>query len=128
MRGRVLTHARNCGFMGRKGALLVLAVMTSSLALARSEAAFQMLHEFFPSEGVGSFPECRLVQGNDGAFYGTMRVGGSYSCGTIFKYGPGSGLTNLLSFNGTNGCCPRGGLTFGSDGNFYGVTFYGGSN
>jgi uncharacterized repeat protein (TIGR03803 family) len=33
----------------------------------------------------------------------------------------------LFSFNGTNGSCPYAGLTQGTDGNFYGTTYSGGS-
>ena len=37
-------------------------------------------------------------------------------------------LTNLVSFNGTNGASPRAGLIQTADGNFYGTTYNGGSN
>ena len=37
-------------------------------------------------------------------------------------------LTTLVSFNGTNGSDPEGGLVQGSDGNLYGTTFSGGEN
>jgi uncharacterized repeat protein (TIGR03803 family) len=41
---------------------------------------------------------------------------------------PAGVLTTLVSFNGTNGINPQGGLVQGNDGNFYGVTEYGGTN
>ena len=40
---------------------------------------------------------------------------------------PAGVLTTLVSFGGTNGGGPLAGLTQGSDGNFYGTTFGGGT-
>jgi len=34
----------------------------------------------------------------------------------------GGGLTNLFSFDGTNGAGPAGGVTRGRDDNYYGLT------
>jgi uncharacterized repeat protein (TIGR03803 family) len=36
----------------------------------------------------GSFPNCSLVQGSDGNFYGNTYSGGTSSFGTVFKYTP----------------------------------------
>jgi len=72
-------------------------------------------------------PSSRLVQGNDGNLYGTTAKGGSRDAGTVFKVTPDGALSELVSFNGTNGGWPSGGLLLGPDGNFYGTTRYGGS-
>jgi uncharacterized repeat protein (TIGR03803 family) len=70
-----------------------------------------------------------LVQGYDGNFYGTTRGGGTNGgYGTVFRISPAGNLTNLFSFNGTNGNSPLAALFLGSDGNFYGTTFQGGTS
>jgi large repetitive protein len=71
-----------------------------------------------------------LVQGLDGNFYGTTGVGGSFDDGTIFKVTPSGALTTIYNFTGgSDGAGPYSGagLTLGSDGNFYGSTYAGGS-
>jgi uncharacterized repeat protein (TIGR03803 family) len=79
----------------------------------------------------GSSPYGVLVQGSDGNLYGTAQAGGTNSYGTVFKISTSGTLTTLYSFTGalpesTNGFTPFGGLVQGSDGNFYGTTYYGG--
>jgi uncharacterized repeat protein (TIGR03803 family) len=73
-----------------------------------------------------------LVQGTDGNFYGTTSFGGANTKGTIFKITPSGKLTSLYSFcaqtNCTDGDFPSTGLLQGSDGNFYGVTYIGGTD
>ena len=49
-------------------------------------------------------------------------------CGTVFKITPSGALTSLYSFGGPNGSEPIAGLIQGTDGNFYGTTFDGGTN
>jgi uncharacterized repeat protein (TIGR03803 family) len=56
----------------------------------------------------GAQPTAGLVQGSDGSFYGTTRRGGaSGNWGTVFKITTDGALTNLVSFDGTNGLIPR---------------------
>jgi uncharacterized repeat protein (TIGR03803 family) len=79
-----------------------------------------------------------LVQGADGNFYGTTSGGGAVGvcpnlgtpyleCGTIFKITPSGTLTTLHSFDSTDGV-EGNGLIQGTDGNFYGVTTFGGNS
>jgi len=74
----------------------------------------------------------RLVQGSDGNFYGTTYGGGSGSngcfngCGTAFKMTPDGTLTTLANFD--DSAVPNPGLVQGSDGNFYGTSYSGGSS
>jgi len=77
----------------------------------------------------GSNPSAAMVQGSDGNFYGTTQSGGSGQYGTVFKMTPAGALTTLVNFavSFTNGYNPRAGLVQGSDGNFYGTTYAGGS-
>lgn len=79
----------------------------------------------------GGQPRGGLVQGLDGNFYGTTSLGGSPGGGggTIFQITPAGVFTKLHTFAGYpgDGAVPYDGLVLGSDGNFYGTTFNGGS-
>ncbi len=67
-----------------------------------------------------------------GNLYGTTFYGGSDGIGVVYKLSPGLGgnwtETILHSFvnDGVDGNTPSGGVAFGSDGNLYGTTYYGG--
>lgn len=82
--------------------------------------------------GVG--PSVPLTLGTDGNFYGMCEAGGADGLGTIFKITTNGSFTALVNFTGTNGPnlgsgpLGSGALTLGSDGNFYGVTRFGGTN
>jgi uncharacterized repeat protein (TIGR03803 family) len=77
----------------------------------------------------GNSPYAGLVQANDGSLYGTTYQGGTNGHGTIFKLTTNGTFTSLYSFTGTNdGGNPYAGLVQGSDSNFYGTTFSGGTN
>ncbi|WP_180539803.1 choice-of-anchor tandem repeat GloVer-containing protein [Nevskia soli] len=77
----------------------------------------------------GSSPATGLLLGTDGNFYGTTSSGGSNGpYGTIFKITPAGTLTQLYSFQGSDGANPSAALTLGSDGNFYGSTVSGAAN
>ena len=92
------------------------------------------LHSFTCADG--SSPEAALVQGGDGNFYGTTYYGGPYNTGTVFKISPGGDFVSLYAFSevsgpsaaNPNGANPAASLVQGSDGNFYGTTYYGGKN
>ena len=77
------------------------------------------------------------MQDKNGNFYGTTSEGGATyqglkyglptGLGTVFKMTPDGKLTTLFSFNMTNGYNPVVGLVEGKDGNFYGITTFGGN-
>jgi uncharacterized repeat protein (TIGR03803 family) len=75
-----------------------------------------------------------LVYGLDGNFYGTTAAGGANgNYGTVFMYNTTAGtLTTIYSFCSLSGCtdgyAPFSGLVLGTDGNFYGTTYFGGAN
>jgi uncharacterized repeat protein (TIGR03803 family) len=87
-----------------------------------------LLHAFGTNgSNDGATPVAGLIQGIDGNFYGTTKFGGAYGAGTVFKITPAGVETVLYSFfGGLDGVAPVGGLIQGSDGNFYGTTYYGG--
>ena len=74
-----------------------------------------------------------LVQGSDGNFYGTTRLGGSGSgpncvgCGTIFKITPQGTLITLYSFDETDGNGPDG-LAITTNGTIFGTAASGGAS
>jgi uncharacterized repeat protein (TIGR03803 family) len=81
----------------------------------------------------GSQPQGPFTLGPDGNFYGAASNGGSGGQGTLFRLTPGGAFTLLFTFDplvsGTNA---TGGeplpLTLGNDGNFYSLTYWGGTN
>jgi uncharacterized repeat protein (TIGR03803 family) len=115
-------------------AVLVLAVTASTSVHAQT---FSVLHDFL---GTDSADGCNptysgiVAQGRDGNMYGTTENGGAPSftnnVGTVFQVTPAGILTVIYSFpsSETEGWNPFGGLTLGTDGNFYGTTKYYGSS
>ena len=82
----------------------------------------------------GAHPQAALLLASDGNFYGTTKSGGAYTNqsvsgdGTAFKLTTNGTLTTLVSFGGTNGTNPQGGLVQDADGNLYGTTANGGAS
>ncbi len=116
------------GFLIFATAAIILPAQTAP-ATATAAPTFTLLHSFNYADGLG--PE-ELVQGTDGNLYGTTGGGGAnnscdFGCGTVFTITPGGTLTTLHSFDYTDGDQPVA-LILAIDGNFYGVTNYGGAN
>ena len=96
----------------------------------------QTLQTLFTFDGTdGKEPVGDLVQATDGSLYGsTVQEGaGPYgSGGTIFKITPGGSLTTVYNFCSQSGCTdgslPRGALVQAANGNFYGITEFGGAD
>jgi uncharacterized repeat protein (TIGR03803 family) len=73
-------------------------------------------------------PQGGVIQGTDGNFYGTLLTDGVTGGGAVYKVTPNGTLTILYNFTGgEDGSEPYDTLVQGSDGNFYGTTFSGGS-
>ncbi|MCJ7791275.1 MAG: hypothetical protein MUP49_02515, partial [Dehalococcoidia bacterium] len=80
----------------------------------------------FPPE---TNPYAKLVQIADSNFYGTTWNGMPSDNGTVFKMTLDGVLTTLYSFTGgSDGAAPCGWLVQGTNGDFYGTTYYGGSS
>jgi uncharacterized repeat protein (TIGR03803 family) len=98
--------------------------------------SYTNLHSFaggyYYGNNEGRNPQGPLVQGSDGNFYGTTTGGGGTAngAGTVFRIGPSGSYTTLYSFSNSppDGAQPEAGLVLGSDGNFYGTTYGGGTN
>jgi uncharacterized repeat protein (TIGR03803 family) len=90
---------------------------------------------FLPTDGIA--PQSGLVQGRDGALYGTTASGGQgrcgfqYGCGTVFRITLAGELTILHAFavdSREDGIGPTQYLIQGRDGNLYGMTGSGGAH
>jgi uncharacterized repeat protein (TIGR03803 family) len=115
--------------------LLVLFFLSTfgSKSIAQTEtvpgATFTTLHSFAGTDGSKSF--AGLVQGRNGILYGTTYFGGAKNDGEVFQITTAGNLSTLHSFCSTSGCVD-GEYSYavpvqGTDGNFYGTTYLGGS-
>ena len=84
----------------------------------------------FGAAGDGRLPSGKLVQGTDGAWYGTTFMGGSNACGTLFRLSADGGTYAVLyGFTGLDdGDAPSDALVPGSNSVLYGTTAAGGTN
>jgi uncharacterized repeat protein (TIGR03803 family) len=94
-----------------------------------SSGTVTALYSFAAGTTDGNSPNALLL-GSDGNFYGTTGSGGADGYGTVFRITPAGLETILYSFKGgtTDGRAPNVALIQGSDGNFYGTTYFGGVN
>jgi uncharacterized repeat protein (TIGR03803 family) len=113
--------------------LILIAISATTSAYAQT---FYVLYNFGSHAGDPANPSGIVAQGRDGNLYTTSPYGGAYrygcgeGCGAVFEVSPSGQLRVLYSFcsqaNCADGSLPYGGLTLGTDGNFYGTTTYGG--
>ena len=93
----------------------------------------------------GQYPAAGVMFDSQGAMYGTTAQGGpsfnptgpngnlNYGLGTLWKYTPSAGLTQLFAFSGlsspsNNGYRPLTPLVMDGKGNLYGTTYFGGND
>jgi uncharacterized repeat protein (TIGR03803 family) len=111
--------------------LFRVCLLCAATAMVSPAQSFRTLVDFDQTNGYGPALE-NLVQGTDGNFYGTTYYGGANYAGEVFKVTPGGELTILHSFcaqtNCTDGAYPFAGPIQGTNGNFYGTTYIGGTN
>lgn len=86
-----------------------------------------VLHSFAGSDGAN--PLGPMTLGPGGRLYGTTSAGGANNLGTVFSMTASGTFTSVYSFSGADGANPTvAGLTLGSNGALYGVTYEGGAN
>ena len=110
-------------------ALMVALVATGAHADAcHLKSSFNAIYNFGDHTGDPLSPQVVgvIAQGRDGNLWSTTLFGGKNNMGTAFKLTPGGKLTVIYNFTRTTGQ-PSSGLTLGTDGNFYGATFNGGT-
>ncbi|MGH7972371.1 MAG: choice-of-anchor tandem repeat GloVer-containing protein, partial [Limisphaerales bacterium] len=92
--------------------------------LNKDGTSYSIIRHFGAFEADGVAPLGRLLQGSDGALYGTTWLGGSNYSGTVFKLTPdGTSYAILKHFDGgSQGGVPVQGMIEGSDGVLYGTT------
>jgi uncharacterized repeat protein (TIGR03803 family) len=109
---------------------LVPGLLVLIAAAGLQAQTFSVLYNFGSNSGDPYGPSYSgiVAQGRDGNLYSTAPKGGT-CCGAVFQITPAGKLTNIHNFTGSNndGAFPQGGVTLGSDGNFYGTTYEGGS-
>jgi uncharacterized repeat protein (TIGR03803 family) len=82
-----------------------------------------VLHNF-TNTGDGEEPNTPPVEGKDGNYYGVTNL----LPGTVFYKVTSAGVYTVLHTMTSTDGYDGGGLTLGSDGNFYGASYYGGTN
>lgn len=81
-----------------------------------------VLHAFRGDTSEGGGPAAGVIQGADGALYGTTAGGGSTAGGTVYRVTLDGAFSTLYTFrSGAPGENPRSPLLLGRDGNFYGT-------
>lgn len=81
-----------------------------------------VLHAFRGDASEGGGPAAGVIQGADGALYGTTAGGGANGAGTVFRVTLAGAYSTLHNFrDGTPGENPRSPLLLARDGNFYGT-------
>lgn len=118
-------------FRFAKTTFLALALCAAT-AIVSPAQTLTTLASFDGTNGKAPWVPSALVQGSDGNFYGTTSAGGANNSGTVFKVSPDGTVTTLYSFcaqsNCTDGASPYSGLIQGTNGNFYGTTYFGGAS
>src|ERR1017187_1491899 len=87
------------------------AVFTLCIALLAGASGFcQTLQTLYNFSQPPSNPAGGVVQGPDGAFYGTTQEGGAFGFGTVFRLATNGVLTDLVDRKSGNGAYPTAAL------------------
>lgn len=103
-------------------ALIALAVT----AMAAQAQTFSSIASFDQTNG--AHPNGSLAQGPDGNLYGAASdVGINPTYGRVFQVTASGTLTRVFDFSASGGTLPGAGLSLGTNGNFFGTTYWGGN-
>jgi uncharacterized repeat protein (TIGR03803 family) len=110
--------------------LFLAALGLAAFGLTTSVTAaprFEFTEPAVMTKRTGTGSRSTLVQGADGALYGTAQFGGPHGKGTIYRHAPGSALTAVHGFSGADGADPMGSLISMADGSLWGTAGTGGA-
>ena len=105
--------------------------MGTVFRLSKDGDSYGVLYHFGRPASDGANPDTAVVQGADGALYGTTFFGGTNDAGTVFKVntnGGGYGLLRTFTKSGGDGQNPDAALMPASNGALYGTTYSGGAS
>ena len=107
--------------------VIAICIAGAAISTQTDAAIYKVIYRFAGIFGDGGSPQAALVEGTDGALYGTTAGGGTFQKGTIFRITADGAYSTLFCFSGSDGAGP-GRLFQGNDGNFYGTTGSGGTS
>jgi uncharacterized repeat protein (TIGR03803 family) len=105
--------------------------MGTVFRLSKDGNSYGVLYHFGRPASDGANPDTALLQGADGALYGTTFFGGTNDAGTVFKVntnGGGYGVLRTFTKSGGDGQNPDTALMQASNGALYGTTYSGGAS
>ncbi len=111
---------------------LFLALLSAAAGVSAASAqTLTSLVSFNYTDGAAPF--AGLIADGNGNLFGTTTQGGASEYGTVFEIaktasGYAGTPTTLVSFNGTDGAYPHGGLIADGNGNLFGTTEEGGAS
>src|SRR5262245_27099437 len=106
----------------RRVITLLMAGISALVGLPRAADAYNVENVYTANDPVLEFNT--LVQGSDGALYGTSPLGeGGY--GSVFRLTITGIYTEIYGFSGTDGSRPLGGPLVANDNYLYGTTSHG---
>ena len=122
-------------FLSRPMAKTALVVGTFSLLASAPQTAFASFNitdiaNFNGSNPAsGKNPESGVTIDSSGNLFGTTQSGGADNFGAVYEVATGTNtITDIASFNSTNGQTPNATLTLDNSGNIFGTTTAGGVN
>ncbi len=121
--------------LGLAVAFVAMAVLFLGLMASAQDDTPVLLYQYPNTDNntTGITDQSTLAQGPDGLFYDTIYSNGDFNQGSIYTISLSGDYSLLYSFCAEGGNCavtgsgPEGGLTLGTDGNFYGTTQGGGT-
>jgi uncharacterized repeat protein (TIGR03803 family) len=127
MRSTRIAYSDRQPAMGTTVQLVIFMLVFVVATTAAHSQTYTVLYNFGKNSSDPIYPEgANVAQGRDGNLYSVTPGGGVNDYGAIFMITRAGALNLVHSFAGSDGRQPWGGLTLGTNGNFYGTTAYGG--